>query len=194
MYGYIYLTTNLINGKKYVGMHKSSKFDPNYKGSGKILRQAFAKHGWDNFKVEILVECETPEELSQQEFEEIERRHAVESSDYYNIKQGGFGGFKINGVSIKKGVKISEQARRNTSLAHLGVKLSESHRRSLSECRKGDRNPLRGPNAEQARHNLSLAMKGNQNGKGHIWITDGVHNQRILEGQETPSRVSEGSK
>lgn len=29
-YGYVYLTRNLINGKMYVGCHKSGKVDPSY--------------------------------------------------------------------------------------------------------------------------------------------------------------------
>ncbi len=48
MYGYIYLTTNLINKKKYVGQHKSSKFDERYKGSGKLIKKAFKKYGKEN--------------------------------------------------------------------------------------------------------------------------------------------------
>lgn len=41
MYGYIYLTTNLINGKKYIGQHASPVFEPDrYIGSGVILWKA----------------------------------------------------------------------------------------------------------------------------------------------------------
>lgn len=32
MYGYIYITENLVNHKKYIGQHKSNKFDEYYKG------------------------------------------------------------------------------------------------------------------------------------------------------------------
>lgn len=40
MYGYIYITTNLINGRMYIGKHKSEKYDSSYYGSGKILLYA----------------------------------------------------------------------------------------------------------------------------------------------------------
>ena len=39
----IYKTTNLVNGKSYVGM--DSKNDPNYLGSGKLLKRAVKKYG-----------------------------------------------------------------------------------------------------------------------------------------------------
>lgn len=54
MYGYIYKTTNLINGKFYIGKHKSEKYDPSYYGSGKIIRLAIKKYGLENFKNEVL--------------------------------------------------------------------------------------------------------------------------------------------
>ena len=43
MYGYVYETINLINGKKYIGKHVSNSFDSNYYGSGKNLIKAFNK-------------------------------------------------------------------------------------------------------------------------------------------------------
>ena len=92
MYGYIYETTNLINGKKYIGKHKSDVFDVKYKGTGKIIRKAIDKYGWDNFDCKILQECDSREELNTQEKYWIEKFDATNSDDYYNIAQGGEGG------------------------------------------------------------------------------------------------------
>lgn len=38
MYGYIYITTNLINGKRYIGQKKAKNFlAEGYLGSGKLF-------------------------------------------------------------------------------------------------------------------------------------------------------------
>lgn len=60
MYGYIYKTTNLINGKIYIGqMHITIFLGNKYLGSGKILKQAINKDGYNNFVVDLLEEVET---------------------------------------------------------------------------------------------------------------------------------------
>ena len=51
----VYLTENLVNGKKYVGM--DSKNNSKYLGSGKLIAKAVKKYGSHNFKKTILEEC-----------------------------------------------------------------------------------------------------------------------------------------
>ena len=67
MYGYIYKTTNLVNDKIYVGQHKASDWDEDYKGSGKMLFRAFDKYGKDNFKCELLEAVESQSEMNSKE-------------------------------------------------------------------------------------------------------------------------------
>ena len=92
MYGYIYLTTNKVNNKKYIGQHKSSKFDKTYYGSGIVFQKAFKKYGKENFSVEILCECDSPEELDNSEIYFINLYDAVNSDSFYNTIQGGYRG------------------------------------------------------------------------------------------------------
>lgn len=49
MFSYLYEITNTVNGKIYVGVHKTQDLDDGYMGSGKIIRSAIAKHGFANF-------------------------------------------------------------------------------------------------------------------------------------------------
>ena len=53
-YGFVYCTTNHINGKRYIGQHKNNpETNDRYLGSGKYIRQAMKKYGKKNFSKEI---------------------------------------------------------------------------------------------------------------------------------------------
>ena len=47
-YGQIYLSINLINGKRYIGQSKQN--NPHYYGSGSIIKMAIKKYGRKNFE------------------------------------------------------------------------------------------------------------------------------------------------
>lgn len=85
MEGYIYLTTNKINGKKYIGKKTSNKFlGTRYLGSGRYLMNAIKSYGKENFRVEILEEVDKRELLTERELFWIDKLNAVEDEEFYN--------------------------------------------------------------------------------------------------------------
>jgi len=86
----IYKTTNLINGKIYVG--KDSNNNPTYFGSGLILNKAIKKYGINNFKKEILENCSSSIQLNSQEQYWISTLDSTNKKIGYNIALGGCGG------------------------------------------------------------------------------------------------------
>lgn len=92
--GYIYLTTNLVNGKKYIGQSSfTSKESTSYLGSGKYLIKAVKKYGKHSFHKDIIEEGNfSVKHLDELEIKYIKDHDAVKSPNYYNISPGGRGG------------------------------------------------------------------------------------------------------
>jgi len=108
----IYRTVNLINGKWYIGKDESDR--DYYLGSGKALNNAINKYGKENFKKEILEECETRDELNNREIYWIDTTDAQNDSMSYNIGAGGLGGDWTSGFSDEE-VKEIYKKRGNKS-------------------------------------------------------------------------------
>ena len=158
MYGYVYLTTNNVNGKQYIGQHISETFDKNYKGSGKLIRQAFKKYGKRNFSTIILEECNSQEELNKKEKDWILYYKADESNNFYNISNGGASGF--GGLVGDKNPAKRPSVRQKMSENHCdvskennpnyGKKMSDEQRQKISQSRiqrkiaVGEKNPMYG--------------------------------------------------
>ena len=75
---YIYMTTNLINGMRYIGKHHG-EINDSYLGSGSKLKEDIKKFGKINFKKDILYISQSEEENCQKEIEFIKAFNAVES-------------------------------------------------------------------------------------------------------------------
>ena len=88
----IYKVTNKINGKIYIGSHKTKNLDDGYMGSGKYLTHALQKYGLENFTKEILFIFDNPKDMYAKEAEIVNDEFLTEENTY-NLKRGGFGGW-----------------------------------------------------------------------------------------------------
>lgn len=85
----VYKTINLLNGKYYIGV--SNGKDPNYLGSGRVLKIAIKEHGRKNFIRETLEIFETEKEAYAREAQLV-NDIVVADRNSYNIGKGGKGG------------------------------------------------------------------------------------------------------
>jgi group I intron endonuclease len=135
MYGIIYIITNRVNGKRYVGktvqreerrwsQHLTkARRNPKY-----YLHMAMRKHGLDNFSFEVVDRADSEAELTAKDVEYIARLGTTSSSKGYNCTVGGDGG--AHGPSAKTRVKgkiVSPEHRAKLSAAGKGRKLSPEH-------------------------------------------------------------------
>lgn len=104
---YVYITTNLINEKYYIGKHKG-EIDDKYLGSGIILKQAIEKYGRVNFEKEVIVICSTEEEANTWEKSIIEEH--LTNTNCYNIAPGGEGGYTTKHFSQEEQQTIRQKA------------------------------------------------------------------------------------
>jgi len=106
MYYYLYEVKNKLDGKIYIGVHRTKNLDDGYMGSGSIIVSAVKKHGKENFTKTILEMFDNPDSMYAKEMEVVTDEF-LKRSDTYNIKLGGLGGFDhINRGPIEDRVNI----------------------------------------------------------------------------------------
>ena len=190
----IYKTTNLINGKIYIG--QDSNNNPTYLGSGKTLIKSIKKYGRDNFKKEILETCSSRKELDEREIFWINNLNSRNRDIGYNITPGGNEGDRSIGLNIfKNGVynhwveKFGEEEANNK----LEVK-----KEKLSKFNKVNPNTL----IKEGRYNYWVEKFGEEeaNNKLGVWKRkiSTYQKNKMLSGwthsDEAKSKISESSK
>lgn len=103
----IYKTTNLVNGKIYVGLDTHN--NPNYLGSGVVLRHSINKYGASAFSKEVIDEVADMDELNKKEIYWIETLNSTDRSIGYNIAKGGNGLVQFARDSISRSLKGRKQ-------------------------------------------------------------------------------------
>jgi hypothetical protein len=135
---YLYEITNLINGKIYIGVHKTTSIDDGYMGSGKRLAYAKKKYGVEKFQKRILETFQSAEEMYERE-KEIVTPEFLARSDTYNLRRGGNGGFDYihsKGIKSMLGKNHSTESKRKIGLVALGRNSSESTRKKIGDSQR----------------------------------------------------------
>jgi group I intron endonuclease len=145
--GYIYLITNTVNGKRYVGQTQREDIETRWKqhrsidtkSIGRYISSAYKKYGIGQFKFQIICICFN-EACNLLEREYIKKFNTL-SPNGYNLKEGG-----------------------NNSRCHPDTKLL------LSNIFKGR---VTTPMTNKIKEKISLANKGKNNGNfGKVYTTE----------------------
>lgn len=122
-YGFIYLTINLVNNRKYIGKKVYDSNANTYLGSGTILKKAIDKYGRENFERIILEKCYTDEELSEAEIKWIKKYDAINNKEFYNLAEGGTGGMRWKSIPHPMlGREHSDETKLKMSVSRSGKK------------------------------------------------------------------------
>lgn len=145
----VYKTTNLVNSKYYIGVHKTKNPNDDYLGSGIYLKEAIKKYGKENFKKEILNSFSSKEEAYQLERMVVDKKF-ISDNNTYNIAEGGVPSMDWTEKQIEKikksmsganhpgfGKRQSEESNLKRSISCTGKTLSEEARKKISESNKG---------------------------------------------------------
>ena len=128
-FNFVYLTTNLITSRKYVGSHETNNLEDGYLGSGVYIKNSLKLHGKEMFTREILEECDKIQDARLLEESYIDKYNTLYPTGYNMSVTGGFG---------SHGGKHSDETKRKMSKSATGKKriFSEEHKRKLSKAAK----------------------------------------------------------
>jgi hypothetical protein len=140
LYHIIYKTTNLINGKYYIGKHSTNYLDDSYLGSGKLLTRAIRRYGKENFSKETLYIFTEEQQMIDKEIELV-TEDLVNDKMSYNMALGGQGGnifFKLKNNEYKNSCKKISDKNSGKNHVFYGKKRPEHSKlmKSLNLCEK----------------------------------------------------------
>ena len=167
----IYIITNKLNNKQYVGVTDRSLEDrwQWHLYSTTAIGRAIKKYGKENFTIEAISQCDTMDNAYL-----LEPQFIVEHNTLYP-----------NGYNISTGGKGSQVGKRKPTPAHVKQKISESVKknhywRNLSEEEKEKcRESWRENNQSRIGHKRGSYNKGLF--QKTIWINNGEQRKRVPE-------------
>jgi len=195
-YHFTYKTTNLINGRYYLGMHSTNKIDDGYLGSGKRLYYELNKYGKENFKIEILNYFNLREDLVQGEINLITDED-LKNLNCLNLSKGGCGGIH-NEEHYRKFVKgpknltswneKQKELRKDPEwVKWLAIKTTMGQKKIGFNYKTF----IGKTHTPETIKKMKESRKGQSNGEnnsqyGTCWITNNIENKKIFKGDLIP--------
>jgi len=141
--GFVYLITNLLSGKMYIGKKVFRKGWKNYFGSCKDLSKDIENFGKQNFKRQIISLHKTKNDLNAAEIKEQKNRNVIgalmENGEklYYNKCLGDYTRYPEN--PWNKGIPMTKEVKKKISISVKlkGYKPTEEH---IEKMRIGAKN------------------------------------------------------
>ena len=199
----IYKITNIINNKVYIG--KDTKNNPNYFGSGLLIKRSIQKYGKENFLKEVIDNCDSAIELSTKESYWINYYNSI-TPNGYNISKGGDGGdtytnhpnkeeysknksiaskkmwenedYRKNFIKTHTGIKKSEETKKKISLSNKNKPKSDNHKKSLSIA--WERRKIEHPHTKETLEKMKNSMLG-KNAKNTYKLIDPNNNEFFVK-------------
>lgn len=198
----VYKTTNKVNGKYYIGVHKTSDLYDDYLGSGKYLKRAIEKYGIENFEKEIIDIFDSPEEAYTLE-KILVTFELIETGQIYNLTEGGRGkGFEY---ANKEGMNYGGEEKRKLGsingkkkfldLYYNNINFRTKHKQHLKQIGvKGNINVnIKYPNGtfkdklhtETTKRKIGMSNSIHQQGKGNSqYGTCWIYNESTKENKK----------
>jgi hypothetical protein len=120
-YHYVYIITNLITNRQYVGDHTTKRLNDGYLGSGRKLYCSFKRYGRENFTKEILDFFPTRKEAFNAQRKYIKKYNTVWPNGY-NLNDSG-------GIYVNDGHHSKLSKRRISKTAKNYAKTNEGEKR-----------------------------------------------------------------
>ncbi len=180
-YHYLYRTTNLINGKIYIGVHFTNNLYDAYLGSGGVFLKALKKYGKESFEREIIYRFQNH---AQAFFCEsiIVNKEFVDRDDTYNTSLGGRAGTGMLGKTQPK------SARKKIGDFHRGKIMSDESKRKMSilaKQRTGVKNSFYDKqHSSETKSQIAKSLSKSNSAEGNpCYGKRGMHDPNTLKGK-----------
>ena len=190
MHYIVYKILNRVNGKSYIGCHKTTNLNDGYMGSGRLIKRAIKKYGLENFEKEILFEFATAEEMFEKEQEIVEI-----GPQSYNLNEGGYGGFAyINSIGKNINCDIKNYRTHESVMKgyHAGIGAPNFVKPKFNGTEFAGKK-----HSDESKQQIGLKNSIHQAGEGNsqfgsMWVTNGKSNLKIKKNDTIPSGYYKG--